>query len=104
MNMPIGCDDKRAVEGSGVNNHLAATTRKVRHRAAACLAERGCKTSGLRQIETHNCLFSPEPSKCRGFDNHLAGMGSPGRFPAARAVAIEEAIERSIDFKRDLAA
>jgi hypothetical protein len=68
------------------------------------LAEGGCKTPCQRQVEAFDETFAAKPAKGRCFHDHLAGMGGPGRFPAARAVAIQEAVKRAIDLKCDLAA
>ena len=104
MRMPVGGSAKRFIETSGRNDRLAPAAGQMRHRAAAPLAERRCKASRLRQIETHDRGFAPQPSQRRGFYDHLAGMRSPAGFPATRAMAVQEAIERPFDLKRDLAA
>jgi hypothetical protein len=104
MRMPVGGNAKRFIKTSGRNDRLAPAAGQMRHRAAAPLAERGCKASSLRQVETHHGRFSAKPSQRRGLHDHLAGMRSPGCFPATRAMAVQEAIEWSIDLKGDLAA
>jgi hypothetical protein len=80
--MPVGGNAKRFIEASDMNNRLAPAAGQVRHGAAARLAERRGKASSLGQVETRDRRFSPKPSKRRGFHDHLAGMRSPGCFPA----------------------
>jgi hypothetical protein len=103
MNVSIGYDAKRFIETSGMNNCFAAAARQVRHRAAARLAERRCEASSMGQVETRDRRLSAKPSKGRAFHNHFARMGGPGRLPATRAMAVQEVIEGSIDFERNLA-
>jgi hypothetical protein len=63
MSVSVGYSAKRLIETSGGNNRLTAAVRQVRHGAAAVFAERGRKASGQWQVETHDGLFSPKPSK-----------------------------------------
>jgi hypothetical protein len=50
-------------------------------------------------------VTDPLPRSQRTADafDHLAGMGGPGRFPTARAVAIQEAVKGAISKVRRLA-
>src|SRR5712671_2336859 len=99
MHVSVGCGTKRVVEGACMNDRLASAAGKMRHRAAALLAEGGCKTPGLRQVETCDRSLAGKPANGRCLHDHLAGMGSSSRFPAARAVAIQEAIKGAIDLE-----
>jgi hypothetical protein len=93
IHVAVGCGTKRMVEGTCMNDRLTSAASKMWHRAATLLAERGCKTPGLRKVETCDRSFAAKPAKGRCLDDHLARMGGPGRFATARAVAIQEAVE-----------
>jgi hypothetical protein len=67
VNVSVGRSAQRFIEASGGNNRLAAAARQVRHGAAARLAERGCKASRLRQVETHDGRLSPKASSAEAF-------------------------------------
>src|SRR5579864_598268 len=103
MNMAIGGGAERFSEASGRHDRLAPAAAQVRHGAAARLAERRCKASCLGQVETHDGYLSPKPPQRRCLHKHLAGMRGPGRFPAARAMTVQEMIEWSLDLERDRA-
>ena len=104
MNVLIWFGAQPLVEAAGGNDRLTTAARQVRHRAAASLAERGGKAPSLGQIETDDGFMSPEPPQRRGLHDHLAGMCRPGGFSAARAVAVQEMIERCVDLESDVTA
>src|SRR6267142_2246283 len=52
----------------------------MRHRAAALLAEGGCKTPSLRQVEACDRSRAAKPANGRCLHDHLTGMGGPVAF------------------------
>jgi len=104
MSVSVGSSPKRFIEAASGNNRLATAARQVRHGAAALPAERGCKASGLRQVEADDGLFSPKPSKRRRLHDHLARMRGSGRLSTTWAMAVQELLKWSLDLERDLAA
>src|SRR3954470_24382764 len=104
MRVAVGGNAERLIKASGRNDRLAPAAGQMRHRTAASLAERRGKAARQGQIETHHGGFTAKPAQRRGLHDRLAGMRGPACFAAARAVAVQEAIERSVDLEADLAA
>jgi hypothetical protein len=67
MYVAVGWGTKRIVEGACMNDRLTSTAGKMRHRAAAPLAEGGCKTPSLRQVETSDRSLAAKPAAADAF-------------------------------------
>jgi len=104
MDMTIRCRAQWLVEGAGGHDRLAAAASQMRHRAAASAAECRGEAARLRQVEPQHGGLALQPAQRGGLDDHLAGMRRSARLAAARAVTVQEFVERPVHLEGYLTA
>lgn len=99
LDMSVRFGSERLIEAASRNDRLAPAACQMRHWRAALAAERGSKASRVREIIACYDRLASNPSEGGGLDDHLARMCCTCCLTAARAMAIEKLIKRSIDLE-----
>src|SRR5690242_2076078 len=73
----------------------------MRQRRSAIGADRGREATRLRQVEPAHLGLAAGPAEGRGLDHRIGGIGAARRLAAARAVAVDEALEGEIHLVAD---
>lgn len=104
MDMTVGRAGRIVIKNAGWDDGLTAAAGQVGEGRAAVSAEGGGEAACGRQIVVGDAFLSDKPSQGVCLDGGVGGTGGAGGFPAAGAMAVDEALEGHRHFEADTTA